>query len=1829
MIRVGWSSFRSLLLASTFLLASMPVAAQTFAVSNTDDSGAGSLRDAITQLNASTACPCTVTFALRTPNDATYDVHRISLLTALPDITQVAVIDGTTVADSNLSGPDVVLDGSAITAPGASGLRFTNSGTGNGVRGLVISGFPLHGLEFNDGGGNDIGLTVERNYIGTTPDGAAAAGNGGSGVKIFSTSGAQVGLVGAGNLISANGEHGISVGTGIISIDENLIGTNGAATADLGNTVHGINVLAANADIGTNAGNTISGNGGSGVYVGSSAQVGIDQSNIGADGSGDSAIGNGGHGIWIDGASFTRIGDNVGNIIAFNGGDGIAITGTGRQNRVTNVSIHSNGGLAIDLGDDGVTPNDPAPDADSGPNDLQNFPVITSAAWDQALGATVITGFLDATPNREYHIRFFGNALPDPSGHGEAENFLTEFVGTTDGSGHLDFTAPVGRLNLTGQAVSAFARDSTIILARIAPNASAIGDTSEMSLSVVVNNPPVANDDSAATPEDTLVPVNVLTNDSDPDTSQTLTIASFTQGANGTVSCAGTTCTYTPNANFNGGDTFTYTITDGIATDTATVTITVNAVNDPPTTVNDAFSATEDTILSVPAPGVLANDSDVDSGSITATLGATPLNGTVVLNPDGSFSYTPNANFNGSDSFTYTATDGTSPSAPATVTINVAAVNDPPVVVNDAYSATEDLPLTVPAPGVLSNDSDPDGNSITAGLFTPPANGTVTLNPNGSFTYTPNANFNGTDSFTYKATDGVTASATAATVTINVAPVNDPPVAVNDAYSTPQNTLLTVAAPGVLGNDSDPETTALTVTLVSGPANGILTLQPDGSFSYTPNTNFVGSDSFTYQASDGSLPSNVATVTINVFSTNLPPDAVDDFASTPQGSIVEIMVTANDTDPDGDALSASLFTPPSNGVASCSGSFCSYTPSAGFVGTDSFIYEVSDGKGGTDKATVFIEVFSCPQAPTQLTPSAVNSPAPLSGTLSWNDVGAGSYVVYFGPAGSGCSTPHANVTGTSLAYSGLALATTYEWRVEAVGPDCPTVSSACVTFHTACLAPQLLQPEAGEGGVVSPVRLEWTPVTTATLYEVYLGPMSGSASKIAETTATTWDVELPDGAYQWYVIAVSGSCKAQSLPGAFSIGSSCESGGILIVSVPGEVNTGEDYRLRWTNAGAGVSYEVHESLSPDFATFTSFTVPALEIGFNHTADVPTGYYYRVRAVCPAGPAEFAPPVRIVVIPLPDPAKPPVLNTELGNDEPIVTKVLVPYPQGVSGTVTFTAQTDKPWLSIAPAAGVVPPDGVLLTLTASPSGLGVGAHYGSIIITYSTPDARIAPNGTTTSTIPVSLSLVTPVTSLPKGGSSASSLIIPAVAHVDGANSHWQSDIRLLNTLGQNVKYLLSFTPSGVDGTKSGKQTTFDVPAGGLVALDDIVKQWFGLGSLGDGTNGVLDIRPLNTPAPVPGSALSTVVSSRTFTSATTGTYGQFIPAIPFANFLGADTQKRVLSLQQIAQNESYRTNFGLVEGSGMPATVELAIFSVTGQKLRTFTFNLKPAEHLQLNGLLAQNGIELREGRAEVTVTSKTGRVTAYASLVDSRTNDPLLVPAADLSKLGSTSYVVPGVADFSNERNQWRTDLRMFNASPASVLARVTFYPQDDPAGAQSVQVSINPGEVKVVDDVVESMFGRKNVGGAIHVTTGAPSALVVTARTYDDRGPAGTYGQFIPAITSAEGFGVGDRGVQVLQLEESSRFRTNLGIAEVAGKTASIEVSASLPDSTSTPVLRYQLKPNEFKQIVGVFREMGLSNVYNARITVKVVGGTGEIAAYGSVVDNFTQDPTFVPGQ
>ncbi|HNT74341.1 MAG TPA: Ig-like domain-containing protein, partial [Anaerolineae bacterium] len=278
-------------------------------------------------------------------------------------------------------------------------------------------------------------------------------------------------------------------------------------------------------------------------------------------------------------------------------------------------------------------------------------------------------------------------------------------------------------------------------------------------------------------------------------------------------------------------------------------------------------------------------------------------------------------------------------------------LNGPPAAADDDYPATEDLPLSVSAPGVLGNDSDPNDDALQAAIVTLPTRGMLVFNADGSFTYTPTTNLNGVDTFTYRAGDGALWS-DPAIVTITVAPVNDPPVAGDDTSNASMNTPRIIS---VLGNDADPDGDPLTLAAVGAPYHGAAA-SLGATILYTPNVGYLGEDWFTYTIADSGGLTDTATVTVLVGSINQPPVAIDDGVTTTQNTPVTIAVLSNDLNPDMDTLMVAGISAPTHGDADIQGATVVYTPALDYVGVDTFTYIVSDGQL-TDTGSISVTVY--------------------------------------------------------------------------------------------------------------------------------------------------------------------------------------------------------------------------------------------------------------------------------------------------------------------------------------------------------------------------------------------------------------------------------------------------------------------------------------------------------------------------------------------------------------------------------------------------------------------------------------------------------------------------------------------------------------------------------------------------------------------------------------------------------------------------------------------------------------------------------------------------------
>ena len=418
----------------------------------------------------------------------------------------------------------------------------------------------------------------------------------------------------------------------------------------------------------------------------------------------------------------------------------------------------------------------------------------------------------------------------------------------------------------------------------------------------MLNDPPVAEPGSATTQEEKPVLINLM--GSDPDGEQ-LTYNVVTGPSHGSLSGTAPNMTYTPALNYNGPDSFTFSVNDGKAdSDQVTISVTVLAVNDAP--IANPQSETTKVNKSVSAA---LTGSDVDGEPLMFIICKKPEHGTLTFDSNfstnGNLIYEPLPNFTGPDSFTFKLNDGEVDSAPTTVSINVVP-NLLPVA--EAHSATtvEDTPVEIRLMG-----SDPDSDPLAYSMVTDPSHGSLKgTAPN--LTYTPNSNFYGLDSFTFKVNDGTVNSARA-TVSITVFPVNDPPVANGDTIVTQEDT--PVVTIDVLANDTDIDNVGrylyldtFSVTAVSQGTNGSVTINPDSTLAYSPHANFYGNDVFTYTISDDKGRTDTARVNVTV---NMVNDAPVITSAPVTTATVGALYTydVNAVDPDvGDTLTYSLTT---------------------------------------------------------------------------------------------------------------------------------------------------------------------------------------------------------------------------------------------------------------------------------------------------------------------------------------------------------------------------------------------------------------------------------------------------------------------------------------------------------------------------------------------------------------------------------------------------------------------------------------------------------------------------------------------------------------------------------------------------------------------------------------------------------------------------------------------------------------------------------------------------------------------------------------------------------
>ncbi len=626
------------------------------------------------------------------------------------------------------------------------------------------------------------------------------------------------------------------------------------------------------------------------------------------------------------------------------------------------------------------------------------------------------------------------------------------------------------------------------------------GSTASATVTVQVNAPVTANPDSYTVQQGSSNnTLNVAGNDTDAD-GDTLSVSSVGAPAHGTATVSGGQVLYTPAAGFFGTDTFPYTVSDGNgSSSTATVTVQVNA---PVTASPDSYTVQQGT--SGNALSVLTDDTNPDGDTLTITSATAPGHGTATVS-GGQILYTPAAGYSGGDSFQYTVDDGHGSSSTATVNVLVNA----PVTANpDSYTVQQGSSNYALA--VVSNDTDADGDTLSAVSVTAPAHGTATVS-GGQVLYTPAPGYFGTDTFQYTASDG-NGSTSTATITVLV---NAPVSASSDAFTVQQNSGNN--ALNVLGNDTDPDGDPLSISAVTTPGHGTATVS-GGQVLYTPAPGFSGTDSFQYTASDGHGGTSTATVTLNV---NAPPVAVNDSFVVQQNSTSNnLNVLANDTDPNGNPLSLVSVSPPAHGTATINGGQILYTPAPGYFGPDSFTYTTSDGHGGTQSATVSLDVNTAP-TPTPDSFSVPQDRGPFALNVLANDTDPNGDPLALVGAGPSASGGTLTISGGQILYTpppGFVGTDTFTYTVTDGHGGTRTVPVTVTVFPTGTLTGTVYLDSNHDG-----VRDGGEPG----LGGVTLTLVNGSGAVVATTTSAA------DGSYAFGNVPPGNYTLTETPPAGF------------------------------------------------------------------------------------------------------------------------------------------------------------------------------------------------------------------------------------------------------------------------------------------------------------------------------------------------------------------------------------------------------------------------------------------------------------------------------------------------------------------------------------------------------------------------------------------------------------------------------------------------------------------------------------------------------------------------
>lgn len=738
--------------------------------------------------------------------------------------------------------------------------------------------------------------------------------------------------------------------------------------------------------------------------------------------------------------------------------------------------------------------------------------------------------------------------------HGETATLAITQVSYSVDGGASSTTAPAG-VSLSGSTLTvdptnaafdhlAVGEHQTIMVSyKVTDAQGAAVDQSETITITGTNDGPVAVADTATGTENQTLTIDVLANDTDVDDGHALTLVSGS-APKGVVSVENGKLVFNPGSDFDhlAKDatetvTLTYTMRDEHgAQSTSSVTVTITGTNDAPTGTASATLAggTEDTAYTVSAADLLAGFSDVDGDTLSVS-GLTANHGTLVDNHDGTWTFTPAANYNGPVSLSYTVVDGNGGTVAASQSFSLAAVNDAPVATNGTGATDEDTAVQIDVASLISDIETADAN-LTVTASVPAQQGTVLVNGT-VITFTPAANFNGPATISYSVSDGQLTSATAS-IAVNVAPVNDAPVAQAGTAAGNEDTPITGSVTA-----TDVDSASLTYSVVSGPAadKGTLEFNPDGSYTFTPIKDFFGEVTFTYKANDGSADSNVETVKITVNPVNDAPVAVDDTGTVAEEGTVTIDVLANDTDVDGPSKTiASVKVDPAQGTAEIVDGKVVFTAAKDFNGDATITYTVSDGTL-SDEGQAVVKVMPVNDAPVAVGDLSATVAEGATYTLTVADLGEADP----DDLGTGLTYTVSSVTNGGVLLNG-SVATTFTAQDVIDGKvsfhhDGSETTSASFGFSLADGGEDGASPATGTFNfTVTPVNDGLTmtfdqTLTSTTMYkEKGLVVQTMAPGDVLSGAINDWDASGSDKELKLYENPDNGQFRADSSPLKFS-----------------------------------------------------------------------------------------------------------------------------------------------------------------------------------------------------------------------------------------------------------------------------------------------------------------------------------------------------------------------------------------------------------------------------------------------------------------------------------------------------------------------------------------------------------------------------------------------------------------------------------------------------------------------------------------------------------------------